>query len=81
MLSREGRQYMEMAPRLAMWPGVALTIVVYCLNMVGDALRDLLDPRLRGGGAVAGGGGVGARAAERATKALQKLERKERPSN
>ena len=76
MLSREGRQYMEMAPRLAMWPGVALTLVVYCLNMVGDALRDLLDPRLRGGGgAVAGGGGVGARAAERATKALQKLER------
>ena len=73
MLSREGRQYMEMAPRLAMWPGVALTIVVYCLNMVGDALRDLLDPRLRGGGGVAGG--VGARAAERATKALQKLER------
>ena len=73
MLSREGRQYMEMAPRLAMWPGVALTLVVYCLNMVGDALRDLLDPRLRGGGALAGG--VGTRAAARATKALQKLER------
>ena len=73
MLSREGRQYMEMAPRLAMWPGVALTLVVYCLNMVGDALRDLLDPRLRGGGGVAGG--VGARAAERATRALRKLER------
>ena len=77
MLSREGRQYMEMAPRLAMWPGVALTLVVYCLNMVGDALRDLLDPRLRGGGSQAGG--VGARAAERATKALQKLERKDSP--
>ena len=30
MLSREGRQYMEIAPRLAMWPGVALTLVVYC---------------------------------------------------
>ena len=73
MLSREGRQYMEMAPRLAMWPGVALTLVVYCLNMVGDALRDLLDPHLRGGGGVAGG--VGSRAAERATRALQKLER------
>ena len=55
MLSREGRQYMEMAPRLAMWPGVALTLVVYCLNMVGDALRDLLDPHLRGGGAAAAG--------------------------
>ena len=73
MLSREGRQYMEMAPRLAMWPGVALTLVVYCLNMVGDALRDLLDPRPRGRGSLAGG--VGARAAERATKALPKLER------
>ncbi len=50
MLSREGRQYMEQAPRLALWPGLCLTIVVYCLNMFGDAVRDLLDPRLRGGG-------------------------------
>ena len=50
MLSREGREYMEMAPRLALWPGFALTITVYCLNMFGDAVRDLLDPRLRGGG-------------------------------
>ena len=49
MLSREGRQYMEMAPRLAMWPGVCLTAVVFSLNMFGDAMRDLLDPRLRGG--------------------------------
>ena len=48
MLSREGRQYMEMAPRLAIWPGMCLTIVVYRINMFGDALRDLLDPRLRG---------------------------------
>ena len=50
MLSREGRQFMELAPRLALWPGLCLTIVVYCLNMFGDAVRDLLDPRLRGGG-------------------------------
>ena len=49
LLSREGRQYMEMAPHLALWPGVCLTITVYCLNMFGDAMRDLLDPRLRGG--------------------------------
>ena len=49
MLSREGRKYMEMAPRLALFPGLALTITVYSLNMFGDALRDLLDPRLRGG--------------------------------
>ena len=49
LLSREGRQYMELAPHLALWPGLCLTIVVYSLNMFGDALRDLLDPRLRGG--------------------------------
>ena len=48
MLSREGREYMEMAPWLAVWPGLALTIVIYSLNMFGDAMRDLLDPRLRG---------------------------------
>ena len=48
MLSREGRQYMEADPRLALWPGLSLTLVVYSLNMFGDALRDLLDPRLRG---------------------------------
>ena len=49
MLSREGRKYMEQAPWLALWPGLFLTIVVYSFNMFGDALRDLLDPRLRGG--------------------------------
>ena len=49
MLSREGRRFMEQAPHLALFPGLALTITVYCLNMFGDALRDLLDPRLRGG--------------------------------
>ncbi len=49
MLSREGRRFMEVAPGLALWPGLALTIVVFSLNMFGDALRDLLDPRLRGG--------------------------------
>ena len=58
MLSREGREFMEVAPRLALWPGLRLTIVVYCLNMFGDAVRDLLDPRLRGGG-----GRLGAQAA------------------
>ncbi len=48
MLSQEGLLYMESAPWLAFWPGVCLTVVVYSLNMLGDALRDLLDPRLRG---------------------------------
>ena len=49
LLSWAGRRYMEQAPWLALWPGFALTITVYSLNMFGDALRDLLDPRLRGG--------------------------------
>ena len=49
MLSGEGRKYMEQAPWLALWPGLCLTIVVYALNMFGDAMRDLLDPRLRAG--------------------------------
>jgi len=40
---------MEIAPWLALWPGLALAIVVYGINMLGDALRDILDPRLRGG--------------------------------
>lgn len=49
MLSQEGRQYMEIAPSLAFWPGFALSLVVFGTNMFGDALRDLLDPRLKGG--------------------------------
>lgn len=49
MLSTSGRTYMMTAPWLAVWPGLCLSIVVYGINMFGDALRDLLDPRLRGG--------------------------------
>ena len=48
LLSREGRRFMEQVPWLALFPGLALTITVYSLNMFGDAMRDLLDPRLRG---------------------------------
>jgi len=49
MLSLSGRAYMFLAPWMAIWPGLALAIVVYGINMFGDALRDILDPRLRGG--------------------------------
>ena len=45
----EGRRYMVVNPGLAIWPGLALSLVVYGVNMFGDAVRDLLDPRLRGG--------------------------------
>jgi peptide/nickel transport system permease protein len=49
MLSGSARSYMQLAPWMSIWPGLALTITVYSVNMFGDALRDLLDPRLRGG--------------------------------
>ncbi len=49
MLSGAGRAYMHLAPWMALWPGLALAVVVYGINMFGDAVRDILDPRLRGG--------------------------------
>ncbi len=49
MLSGSARGYMFQAPWMAMWPGLALSLVVYGINIFGDALRDLMDPRLRGG--------------------------------
>ncbi len=48
MLSRSGRTYMYLGPWLALAPGLCLTLVVYAVNVFGDALRDLLDPRMRG---------------------------------
>ncbi len=49
MLGVTGRIYMFRAPWMAIWPGVALASVVYGINMFGDAVRDIVDPRLRGG--------------------------------
>jgi peptide/nickel transport system permease protein len=48
MLSGAGRTYMFQQPWLALAPGLAITLVVYATNVFGDALRDLLDPRMRG---------------------------------
>ncbi len=50
MLASESRTYMEIAPWLAIWPGVFLSLTVFGWNVLGDALRDLLDPRMRGTG-------------------------------
>ena len=49
MLSLTGLDHMYRAPWLAIWPAVALSLAVFGFNMLGDALRDLLDPRLKGG--------------------------------
>ena len=43
-----GRRFMEAAPWVAVFPGVAITITVLGFNLLGDGLRDALDPRLRG---------------------------------
>jgi peptide/nickel transport system permease protein len=48
MLSGTGRAYMLQSPWLALWPGLAISGAVFGFNMLGDALRDVLDPRLRG---------------------------------
>jgi len=48
MLSLAGLDHMYQAPWLAIWPAVALSLAVFGFNMLGDALRDLLDPRLKG---------------------------------
>jgi peptide/nickel transport system permease protein len=48
MLSGSGRTYMFRAPWMALWPGIAISMAVFGFNMLGDALRDVLDPRLRG---------------------------------
>ena len=49
MISGEGRGYMINAPWMVLWPGLALSLTVFGINMFGDAARDLLDPRLKGG--------------------------------
>jgi len=50
MLSGSGRSFMYRAPWMALFPGAAISLAVFGFNMFGDALRDLLDPRLRGAG-------------------------------
>jgi peptide/nickel transport system permease protein len=48
MLSGTGRAYMLQSPWLSIWPGLAISAAVFGFNMLGDALRDVLDPHLRG---------------------------------
>ena len=38
----------DLGPHLAIWPGVFISVTVLGLNLVGDAIRDIMDPRLRG---------------------------------
>jgi len=47
-MAADGYRYLESHPQLAFAPAIAIMLVVFAFNMVGDGLRDALDPRLRG---------------------------------
>ena len=47
MLSESAAEYVRTAPWLVVWPGIAISLVVFGTNLLGDAMRDALDPRLR----------------------------------
>lgn len=47
MMSAEGLEYIERAPWIAILPGISISLAVLGFNLLGDALRDILDPRLR----------------------------------
>jgi len=48
MLSVSAAEYAQTAPHLVLFPGIAISLAVFGSNLLGDALRDTLDPRLRG---------------------------------
>ena len=48
MLSASSAEYVRTAPWLVIFPGIAISVVVFGTNLLGDALRDILDPRQRG---------------------------------
>jgi peptide/nickel transport system permease protein len=54
MLSGSGRSFMYYAPWMALFPAAAISLAVFGFNMLGDALRDVLDPRLRGAAGLRG---------------------------
>jgi peptide/nickel transport system permease protein len=75
MISGPGRSFMVIAPWMLLYPGLALAVAIFGINIFGDALRDLMDPRLRGG---LGGYGLGYRMArmEKGREKLMKMQKK-----
>ncbi len=47
VMLNDGRKYMEQAPYVVIYPGLAISLAVLGFNLLGDGLRDVLDPRLR----------------------------------
>ncbi len=48
MLNQAATQYINVSGWLVVWPGLAIAIVVFSVNLLGDSLRDVMDPKLRG---------------------------------
>jgi len=48
MLSISAAEFAQKAPWMVLFPGIAISLVVFASNLLGDAVRDKLDPRLRG---------------------------------
>jgi peptide/nickel transport system permease protein len=42
----EGRLYFQLRPGIVLWPGLVLSVTILCINLLGDAARDVLDPRV-----------------------------------
>jgi len=80
MISGDKRIYMEGAPWMVVFPGLVLATTIFGLNVFGDAVRDLLDPRMRGGvgGKVGRFGGIQFKAKEKAlARSKKKLHQQE----
>ena len=45
---QEGREFLETAPWTSIFPGLAIMLTVLAFNLLGDGIRDVLDPRSRG---------------------------------
>ena len=68
MITQQGKPNMFIAPYLAIWPGICISLMVFSASMFGDAVRDLLDPRLKGG--------VGSYSTKKLRKMAAKMEKK-----
>ena len=42
----EGRIYFQINPGIVLWPGLAVSVAILSINLLGDAVRDALDPRM-----------------------------------
>lgn len=68
LITNQGRDYMLIHPLLAIAPGVLIALMVFASAMFGDGVRDILDPRLKGG--------VGSYSAKKLRRAAERLSRK-----